>query len=126
MCGPDVPIHIKEFVVVILCIRLWGPHWSGQKVVIYCDNDAVCDTCSYQKPKDEKMQQLLREFLFWVCKFNFFPIMHKIASKENNVADYISRVYVKSDIDKYFESCGYFNQASVNIPLDWFSFQAEW
>ena len=33
---------------------------------------------------------------------------------------------VKSDIDKYFESCGYFNQASVNIPLDWFSFQAEW
>ena len=42
------------------------------------------------------------------------------------MADYISRVYVKSDIDKYFESCGYFNQASVNIPLDWFSFQAEW
>ena len=31
--------------------------------------------------------------------------MHKIASKENNIADFISRVYVKNDIDKYFESC---------------------
>ena len=126
MCSPDVAIHIKEFIVVLLCIRLWGPHWSGQKVVIYCDNDAVCDTCTYQKPKDVKMQQLLREFLYWVCKFNFFPIMQKIASKENHVADYISRVYTKNLIDKYFESYGYVNQTSVNIPLDWFSFKAEW
>ena len=86
----------------------------------------MCDTCTYQKPKDENLQQLLREFLFWVCRFNFFPIMQKIASKENNVADYISRVYAKDSIDNYFESCGYVNQTSVNIPLEWFSFQAEW
>ena len=82
MCSPDTPIHIKEFVIVILCVRLWGAQWSGQRIVIYCDNDSVCDTCTYQKPKDLKMQQLLREFLYWVCKFNFFPIVHKIGTKE--------------------------------------------
>ena len=126
MCSPDVPIHIKEFIVVILCIRLWGPQWSGQRVIIYCDNDAVCDCVTYQKPKDVKLQQLLRECLYWVCKYNFFPIMQKIASKDNNIADFISRVYLKNDIDRYFESCGYSNQSPVDIPLDWFSFKAEW
>ena len=43
-------------VVVILCMRLFGPRWSGQKEVVYCDNDG----------KDEKLQQLLHEFLFCV------------------------------------------------------------
>ena len=62
MSSPDVPIHIKEFIVVILSVRLWAKEWSGQKVVVYCDNDSVCDTCVYQKPKDLKLQQLLREF----------------------------------------------------------------
>ena len=126
MCSPDTPIHIKEFVIVILCVRLWGAQWSGQRIVIYCDNDSVCDTCTYQKPKDLKMQQLLREFLYWVCKFNFFPIVHKIGTKENSVADYISRVYDQTNIDQYFESCGYENQSKLEVPLPWFSFKAEW
>ena len=126
MCSPDTPIHIKEFVIVILCVRLWGEQWSGQRIVIYCDNDSVCDTCCYQKPKDLKMQQLLREFLYWVCKYNFFPIVHKIGTKENCHADYISRVYDQANTDKYFESCGYKNQSKVKIPLSWFSFKAEW
>ena len=56
----------------------------------------------------------------------FFPIMQKIASKENNVADFISRVYAKDEIDKFFKSCGYNDQTPVNIPHEWFSFQAEW
>ena len=126
MCGPDTAIHKKDFVIVLLCVRLWGASWSGQKVVIYCDNDAVCDTCSYQKPKNEKMQQLLREFLYWVCKFNFFPIVHKIGTKENSTADYISRVYDQNSTDKYFESIGYPNQSKVLIPISWFNFQADW
>ena len=71
MCSSDTPIHIKEFIVVVLCIRLWGPNWAGHRVAIYCDNDSVCDTCVYQKPKDLALQKLLREYLYWVCKFNF-------------------------------------------------------
>ena len=126
LCSSDTPIHIKEFVVVLLCVRLWGPHWAGQRVSIYCDNDSVCDTCVYQKPKDLAMQQLLREFLFWVCKFNFFPVLHKIGTKENHVADFISRNHNHTDIDRYFESCGFPNQTKVVIPRKWFDFQADW
>ena len=101
MCSPDTPIHIKEFIIVIICIRLWGKNWTGQRILIYCDNTSVCDTCSYQKPSDPSMQKLLREFLYWVCKFNFHPIIEKISTKDNHIADFISRNHNEDDISSY-------------------------
>ena len=126
LCSNDTPIHIKEFFIVILCVRYWGPTWTGQRVLIYCDNASVCDTCFHQKPKDATMQKLLREFLFWVCKFNFCPILQKIGTKENHIADYISRNHNSSDIEHYLHLNGFSSQSKVEIPLDWFKFQAEW
>ena len=126
LCSDDTPIHIKEFVIVLLCIRLWGQTWTGHRIVIYCDNDSVCDTCTYQKPKNLGMQQLLREFLYWVCKFNFYPVLQKIGTKENHIADFISRNHNSVDIENYFESCGFPYQTQINIPLSWYEFQADW
>ena len=126
MCSPDTPIHIKEFVIVLLCVRQWGHAWSGHRIKIYCDNDAVCDTCTYQKPKDEKLQCLLREFLYWVCKYNFFPVLEKIATKENETADYLSRIYDGNLIDKYFADKGFPYQHRLFIPNSWYNFQADW
>ena len=126
MCSADTPIHVKEFIVVLLCVRLWGPSWAGHRILIYCDNDSVCDTVVHQKPKDLALQQLLREFLFWVCRFNFFPVLEKIGTKTNHIADFISRNHNPLDIDKYFKSCNYPCQKQVDIPLDWFNLQADW
>ena len=126
MCSADTPIHTKEFIVVILCVRLWGEHWAGQRILIFCDNDSVCDCCTYQKPSDPGMQKLLREFLYWVCKFNFFPVLQKISSKDNHIADMISRNHNENDISNYFSHHGFPNQSRVEIPSSWFSFVAEW
>ena len=126
MCSPDTPIHIKEFVIVLLCIRMWGVNWAGQRIVIYCDNDSVCDTCTYQKPHDRDMQKLLREFLFWVCRYNFFPIVHKIGTKENHIADFISRNHNEVDIATFFSKNNFPSQSKVDIPLEWYNFVADW
>ena len=126
MCSPDTPIHVKEFVIVLLCIRMWGKSWTGQRILIYCDNDAVCDACTYQKPSDLGMQQLLREFLYWVCSFNFYPILQKISSKDNHFADFISRNHNEDDISKYFSNNGFSIPTKVNVPLEWYKFVAEW
>ena len=126
MCSAETPIHVKEFIVVLLSIRLWGPSWAGQRIAIYCDNDSVCDTCFYQKPKDPSFQKLLREFLYWVCTFNFFPVVQKIGTKENHIADFISRSHDSIEIENYFSSIGLTNQKNVPIPSDWFNFKAEW
>ena len=42
---PLIPIHMKEFLCVILAVKLWGSQWRGKKVIIYCDNDAVPMRC---------------------------------------------------------------------------------
>ena len=99
---PSITIHIKEFICLIIAAKKWGPIWAGKKIQIYCDNDAVCDTVFYLKPKDQSMQQYLREFLFWVCFYNFHPIVSKIASKENDIADFLSRNFSKTDADNFF------------------------
>ena len=126
MCSAETPIHIKEFIVVILSVRLWGNNWSGQRILIHCDNDSVCDTCTRQKPNDVSMQKLLREFLYWVCKYNFYPILQKISSKENHIADFISRNHDQDDISSYFIKNGYLSQKQLLIPDSWFNFVAEW
>ena len=126
MCSPDTPIHIKEFIVVILSVRLWGRHWAGQRIMIFCDNDSVCDTCTYQKPNDLSMQKLLREFLYWVCLHNIHPILQKISSQDNHVADFISRNHSEDDIKSYFSLHKFPSQVKVQIPLDWYTFQANW
>ena len=126
MCSPDTPIHIKEFIIVLLCIRMWGAHWAGQRIAIYCDNDSVCEVCTNQKPHDQEMQKLLREFLFWVCRYNFYPVLLKISSKDNFIADFISRNHNENDISEFFSKNGYQNQSKVVIPSEWYSFVAEW
>ena len=126
MCSPDTPVHIKKFIVVILSARLWGSNWTGQRIMIFCDNDSVCDTCTFQKPSDPSMQKLLREFLYWVCHYNFYPAVQKISSHDNHVADFISRNHNEDDISKYFSLHDFPSQVKLDIPLDWFGFKAEW
>ena len=60
---PQIPIHIKEFICVILAVKEWGGNWAGKTVQIFSDNDSVCDVIHYMKPKDSSMQIYLREFL---------------------------------------------------------------
>ena len=72
---PKVPIHIKEFICVIIATRLWGEQWTGKQCVIFCDNDSVCDVITNLKPRDPSMQRYLREFLYWVCRYNFSSVV---------------------------------------------------
>ena len=69
---PQIPIHIKEFWTLIVSTKIWGDTWTGRAIVIYCDNDAVCEVIWKKKPKDQMMLSLLREFLFIVVSKKFF------------------------------------------------------
>ena len=91
MQDPKIPIHLKKFWAVIISARLWGDSWSGRSIVIWCDNDAVVDTIVYKKPRDPALLSLLREFLYTVVTKKFFPVLRKIGTKENILADFISR-----------------------------------
>ena len=51
----QIPVHVKEFLVVTASAKLWGSSWAGKVIQIFCDNDPVCDVISGEQPSDSKM-----------------------------------------------------------------------
>ena len=126
MQGDEPPIHLKEFWVLIISIRLWGPSWSGQAVEIFCDNTAVVEVCLQQKPKNPDMAKFLREFLLLVVKFKFIPIVKKIGTKENRIADFISRVFDLKHHHDFFNENNLGEMTNLPVPDHHFTFSAAW
>ena len=122
----EIPVHIKEFYVLVASCWVWGDDWSGDSVYLFCDNDAVCDTIVYQKPRDPDLGSLLREFLYIVCLKKFAPIVRKIDTKSNYLADHVSRRYDHDSAVKLFHSVGKPGMRRVNIPDHRFKLSAPW
>merc|ERR1719186_9587 len=100
---PQIPIHLKEFWVVVVSAWLWGDKWRGHLVYIFCDNTAVVEVLQKERPKDPGLQELLREFLFIVCSKGFTPVFRKIGTVANKTADYLSRVHDHNLIREFFK-----------------------
>ena len=124
--SPDYPIHLKEFITVIIQVKVWGAEWSGKRVAIHCDNAAVVQSINFLKPKDQEMQRCLREFLYFVTKFKFEPVMVRIPTKDNFLADFISRNYDPADIKKKFADYGVPKMKKIEVNDDMFNFIADW
>ena len=123
---PSVPIHLKEFWIVIASARLWGDSWSGRSIVIWCDNDAVVDTIINRKPRDPALLSLLREFLYIVVTKKFFPTLRKIDTKANFLADFISRRHdIDAAVDE-FDKVGLVGMKNVNVTDCSFKLTEPW
>ena len=123
---PKIPVHIKEFLVVIVSVKLWGEGWAGKVIQIFCDNDPVCDVVDGERPSDPAMLSLLREFKYLVCRYKFYPIMRKINTKDNLVADHISRRHEHSAALVLFNTHGLGNMTLVEAPDRLFDMTAPW
>ena len=123
---PQIPIHIKEFWVVLASAWLWGEQWRGKVVHIFSDSDPVVDVLVHEKPKDVRMQELLREFLFIVCTRGFTPVFRKIGTKENAVADFISRVHNQSETEIFFKKKNLPTRKLVSCPDNLFTLRSNW
>ena len=123
---PRIPIHVKEFWVLIISAKLWGDTWTGRPIVIYCDNDAVCEVIWRKKPRDQAMLTLLREFLFVVVTKKFFPVVRKISTKDNHLADHISRNFDETKAKQQFEKAGLEGMVQVMPKRIFFDLSATW
>ena len=126
MRGKSVAIHQKEFWVLLVSIRLWGSSWSGSAVELFVDNTAVCQTCTNQKPSDVTMAAFLREFLYLVVHYKFHPVVSYIGTKENFVADYLSRNFSGKEAKIFFKSHDMGLMSLRPAPDYLFRFSAEW
>ena len=126
MKGKSVPIHLKEYWVLLISIRLWGPTWSGCAVELFVDNTAVCQTCINQKPSDPTMAAFLREFLFLVVLYKFHPVVSYIGTKDNFIADYLSRNFSPDQARHFFKSHNIEQMTLRQVPDHMFRFSADW
>ena len=78
------------------------------------------------KPKDPEMIRCLREFLYYVIKFKFEPVMVRIPTQDNHLADFVSRNHDPVDIDKMFRSKGLTDMNQIDIFDEMFHFKADW
>ena len=123
---PSIPIHVKEFWVLIVSAKLWGETWTGRPIVLYCDNDAVCDVVVHKKPRDPVMLSLLREFLLVVVTRKFYPVIRKISSSDNHIADFISRSFDTTTAQQMFAESGLGKMQQVMPKRKYFEFTATW
>ena len=123
---PKLGIHLKEFWALIVSARLWGSDWAGRAVTLFCDNDAVVDCINHKKPKDQALLSLLREFLFIAVSFKFVPVVRKIDTKLNYLADHISRRHDPISADQVFTKAGLPNMLKVEVPDKSFELTDHW
>ena len=122
----NIPIHIKEFWIVLVSAWLWGESWRGSMVYIFSDNVAVVEVLDKERPKDPKMIELLQEFLYIVCTRSFTPIFKRIGTKDNSVADFISRNHDPEATTSYFKSSGHPMRTQVLAPDYLFTLRSNW
>ena len=120
------PIHILEFWAVIVSCKLWGDQWTGKVIQIFTDNDPVADVIIKEKPKDPEMLSLLREFIYIVCEKKFIPVLRKISSGDNILADHISRRFDEDAAKKSFRKHGLHHMKLITAPDTFFRTNAPW
>ena len=126
MSGDVPPIHLKEFHVLLISLRAWGPSWSGQSVELFCDNTATVEVCVNQKPRDPMMAKFLREYLLLVVTFKFNPVVKKISTTDNWVADFLSREFCPKAHSAFFLEHKMSDMTEIDIPDQQFSFSSSW
>ena len=126
LADPEIPIHVKEFWVVIASAALWGDQWHGKTVYIFCDNSAVVNVLDGGKPRDVALQALLREFLYIVCTRRFTPIIRHIGTERNFVADFLSRNHGGYQLGSFIEKLSLNLKHRRTIPDAFFKLNAVW
>ena len=105
---------------------VWGHKWSGKVIQIFTDNDPVADDITNEKPKDPEMLAMLREFVFVVCDKKFIPVLRKISSRDNTLADHISRRFDKESAREAFSKYVLTEMTLLPVPYTFFKTSANW
>ena len=124
--NPEIKIHMKEFYVVLASAWLWADQWTGKLVYIFSDNDAVVESLSQEKPRNQDMLQLVREFSYLVCTKRFTPVFRKIGTKDNWEADFISRCHDQGRIANFYTEKRMKQKKYLEVPDNFFDLGSNW
>eukprot|EP00117_Sycon_ciliatum_P020140 scpid38648/ scgid18029/ len=88
---PRTSIIWREMFPVATACALWGPKWSGKKILLHCDNKAVGVVWKSGTCRNPAVMELIRFSLRMAAEQNFILLITHIAGTDNSIADALSR-----------------------------------
>lgn len=87
-------IEWKELYPIVLALVMWGNHWAGRRLVVRCDNEAVCHVWKAGSSKSKPLMALMRVGLLVAAWYNVIVYLVPIPGCDNTLADCLSRLQV--------------------------------
>lgn len=84
-------ITCKELVPVILACAVWGQEWAGYRVICHCDNQAVVACLHSRSSRQKELMHMLRCLVFIEAHLNCHLYPMYINTRNNHIADDLSR-----------------------------------
>ena len=86
----------------MVAIKLWAKNWTGLKITIFCDNEAVCSCISSGRTKDPLLLNCLREICYFASLYEFQLRALDLSSSANRLCDILSRWHLDSKYEQLF------------------------
>lgn len=96
-------INSLELLTVAVCVKLWGSHCKGKKIIINCDNSASVSVINSGKSRIPFMQGCLREICFYTALYEFELRAVHIEGQENRIPDHLSRWHLDASHKEKFQ-----------------------
>ena len=90
----NVNIAYLEMLNIIVALKVWHNQWTGSKVQIKCDNQAVVSVLNSGRSRDVVLAEYARNIFLWTSSCNIDLQVVHVPGKLNEVADLLSRWFI--------------------------------
>lgn len=89
-------IAVLEMLIAVMAIGTWAERLRGKTVMVHSDNAATVQSVEGRRAKHVEMLDMLRTLHFIEASNNIRVVIDWIATKDNRLADDISRGKIES------------------------------
>ena len=96
-------INEKEILAVVIAAHRWAYSWANHTVYVFSDNSTTVACINKGSSRNALLMHYIRQ-LFWLSAiYNFRLIVKHISSKNNVLADVVSRLHDRDTFVKFFQ-----------------------
>lgn len=120
-------ISVLEVLSIVICLKLWGKHFKGQRIIVFCDNLNVCQLINQGNSRSEMLQTSLREICYLAACNEFELRAQHLSSSENRISDILSRYHLdKNNEYKFRDLTEGYDLKKFEVSEDMFQFINDW
>jgi hypothetical protein len=94
----------RELFAVVVACRIWGDHFTGRRLMFFCDNQSVVAIVNSGTSKCPQVMCLVRSLFYIAVKFNFDIKLVHVPGIDNRAADMLSRDSVNNFLSEFGDS----------------------